>query len=320
MPLLILLDPRPGVSKDVERARQGKSNVVTFSLPNINYITTTPLPNSNYTATTLLPTYMSTAPICPLHPNLNLISRLEEMSTPFSASSSSRDKLTSTSLQSPTIKTKATIMSPTPQDEPQCIEAHKFTTIPRACKLINQQALRLLEDTSRKQYLLFHPVSASQFTTLDEGRFDGRHIIPKKTRLSYNTATSTLVVKLMASPKHDTAALILSMEIKSKLESFGVPLSAFLPVGAAKRQGKYTAKQPDASFKPSFRGENGWPSLVIESGLSESLVQLRRDAAWWLTNSDEQVRIALVISIQKNDRSIVVEVEFPAYSDPVAGD
>ncbi|OBT41779.1 hypothetical protein VE00_07989 [Pseudogymnoascus sp. WSF 3629] len=199
-------------------------------------------------------------------------------------------------------------MSPTPQDEPQCIEAHKFTTIPRACKLINQQALRLLEDTSRKQYLLFHPVSASQFTTLDEGRFDGRHIIPKKTRLSYNTATSTLVVKLMASPKHDTAALILSMEIKSKLESFGVPLSAFLPVGAAKRQGKYTAKQPDASFKPSFRGENGWPSLVIESGLSESLVQLRRDAAWWLTNSDEQVRIALVTSIQKNDRSIVVEV------------
>lgn len=230
------------------------------------------------------------------------------MSTPFSASSSSRDKFTSTSLQSPTIKTKATIMSPTPQDEPQCIEAHKFTTIPRACKLINQQTLRLLEDTSRKQYLLFQPVSASQFTTLDEGRFDGRHIIPKKTRLSYNTATSTLVVKLMASPEHETAAVILSMKIQSKLESFGISLSDFLPLGAARRRGKYRSKQPDAQFKPSFRGKNGWPSLVIESGLSESLVQLRRDAAWWLTNSDEQVRIALLASIQKNDRSIMVEV------------
>ncbi|KFY00574.1 hypothetical protein V490_01279 [Pseudogymnoascus sp. VKM F-3557] len=211
-------------------------------------------------------------------------------------------------------------MSPTPQDEPQCIEAHKFTTISRARKLVGQQTFRLLNDISRKQYLLFHPVSVSQFTTLDEGRFDGREIIPKKTRLTYDTPTSTLIVKIMASPKHDTAAALLAFKISSKLESFGVPATAFLPVGAAGRQGKYTAKQPDASFKPSFRGENGWPSLVIESGLAESLVQLRRDAAWWLTNSDGQVRIALLASMQKDDRSIVVEVGLQAYSDPVAGD
>jgi fermentation-respiration switch protein FrsA (DUF1100 family) len=47
-----------------------------------------------------------------------------------------------------------------------------------------------------------------------------------------------------------------------------------------------TSKELDASFKPSYRGKHGWPSLVIEAGLSESLVKLRRDAAWWLTNSD----------------------------------
>ncbi|KFY15476.1 hypothetical protein V491_05666 [Pseudogymnoascus sp. VKM F-3775] len=198
-------------------------------------------------------------------------------------------------------------MSLTPQEALPCIKTYKFTTIPRARRLINQQTDRLLADTSRAQYLLFAPINTSQFNTLDEGRFDSREIIPKNTRLSYNATTSTLTVKLMASPKHETAAILLTARINSKVESLGLPSTAFVPTGAARRQGKYVSKQPDGSFKPFSRGEGGWPTLTIEAGMSESLVKLRRDAAWWLTNSGGQVHIALIASLQKDDRSIVME-------------
>ena len=47
--------------------------------------------------------------------------------------------------------------------------------------------------------------------------------------------------------------------------------------------------------------------MVIESGWSESLAQLRCDASWWLVNSLGKVHIALIISLHQDDRTIVIE-------------
>lgn len=75
-------------------------------------------------------------------------------------------------------------------------------------------------------------------------------------------------------------------------------------------------KQADQGFLPSSRRPltpglpPGWPTLTIETGLSESLSQLRKDALWWLSNTSgevREVRIVLVISISKRKDKVCVE-------------
>ncbi|OJJ31599.1 hypothetical protein ASPWEDRAFT_176664 [Aspergillus wentii DTO 134E9] len=51
----------------------------------------------------------------------------------------------------------------------------------------------------------------------------------------------------------------------------------------------------------------GWPTLVIETGISESLPRLRNDANWWFNNSSGAVRIVLVIAVSKARKEITIE-------------
>ncbi|KAE8168309.1 hypothetical protein BDV40DRAFT_294853 [Aspergillus tamarii] len=42
-----------------------------------------------------------------------------------------------------------------------------------------------------------------------------------------------------------------------------------------------------------------WPTLVIETGVSESLRKLQEDAKWWFNNSSGRVRIVILISLKR---------------------
>jgi hypothetical protein len=42
-----------------------------------------------------------------------------------------------------------------------------------------------------------------------------------------------------------------------------------------------------------------WPTVVIETGVSESLPRLRQDARWWFGASDGEVRMVIIISVKK---------------------
>ena len=71
-------------------------------------------------------------------------------------------------------------------------------------------------------------------------------------------------------------------------------------------------KQPDQCFWPATRQPTGdqlrgWPTLVIETGVSESLPKLREDAMWWFQNSNGEVCIVLLLSINKNQRTALLE-------------
>jgi hypothetical protein len=52
---------------------------------------------------------------------------------------------------------------------------------------------------------------------------------------------------------------------------------------------------------------HSWPSVVIEVGYSESLRELREDAAWWLEHSDRQTRMAIIIKIGTYPNSMKFE-------------
>lgn len=49
-----------------------------------------------------------------------------------------------------------------------------------------------------------------------------------------------------------------------------------------------------------------WPSLVIETSLSESEAQLRADAYWWFSNSGFQVNMVILFHIQRFPKRRVI--------------
>jgi hypothetical protein len=58
---------------------------------------------------------------------------------------------------------------------------------------------------------------------------------------------------------------------------------------------------------PARLNEEAWPTLVLETGLSESLPQLRMDTRWWLANSQGQVKIVILIAIDRAVKNIHLE-------------
>ncbi|CAK9189358.1 unnamed protein product [Sphagnum troendelagicum] len=84
---------------------------------------------------------------------------------------------------------------------------------------------------------------------------------------------------------------------------------SLLPTGSGRfgrREGR--SKKADIGYKPRARDmENDWPSFVVEVGVRESCAMLRRDVAFWITNSDGRTRIVLVLSVNWRDQQILVE-------------
>src|SRR3984957_1507887 len=83
----------------------------------------------------------------------------------------------------------------------------------------------------------------------------------------------------------------------------------FFSVGATKFKTSRMSKEGDSAFKPwSMRPhETDWPTIVIESGWSESLTRLREDARRWLENSKGNVKIVLLISIDRRAGTMIIE-------------
>ncbi len=103
--------------------------------------------------------------------------------------------------------------------------------------------------------------------------------------------------------KHEFASMF-----DKKLFRLDIRASLFA-TGSARFGGRGgRSKEANISYIPrSRRVKDDWPSFVIEVGVSESLGMLRRDAAFWITNSDGRTRIVIVLSVNERDRQILVE-------------
>ena len=68
------------------------------------------------------------------------------------------------------------------------------------------------------------------------------------------------------------------------------------------------SKEPDDSWTPSDRVAGiDSRSLVIELGVSDSLVQLRMDAHHWLTQRGGQTRVVIILAINKGSKLMTIE-------------
>jgi hypothetical protein len=118
--------------------------------------------------------------------------------------------------------------------------------------------------------------------------------------MTHYTDIDLLIVKL-PSAVHERAHGNLAEKLCLKAERMGIHEDELDYVGATRFHGRRSSKEGDSTYRPhSFRpNETNWPTIVIESGVSESLRRLRFDASWWLTESGGDVKIVIIISIQR---------------------
>lgn len=63
----------------------------------------------------------------------------------------------------------------------------------------------------------------------------------------------------------------------------------------------------DSSGGPIERQSPPWPTLVIETGYSQTIEGLRRDMRWWFSASNHQVKIVLLVKLNSNPDQIIIE-------------
>jgi hypothetical protein len=183
----------------------------------------------------------------------------------------------------------------------------KFSGITHIRRAIKYHSDKLQKGDSNQQYLIFTHVSVDDLTKIDHAR----NSIGKDIRMTHYTDIDLLIVKL-PSVMHEKAHVNLAKRVVIALARMGTPGLAedeFCGVGAARFRGRRSSKEGDSAYKPqSFRpNDPDWPTIVIESGVSESLRRLRFDAGWWLTESRGDVKIVIIISIQRAKSRLQIE-------------
>ncbi|CAI7565283.1 unnamed protein product [Penicillium viridicatum] len=113
---------------------------------------------------------------------------------------------------------------------------------------------------------------------------------------------STGLIKVVPSGPHESSTDRFADMVKSKISAMNIPFEESLWVGSKTYKpavGK--GKEGDQAFVPPSRCSNGIrnvgrPTLVVETGVSESLPRLRQDAKKWFADSDGEVRIVILIA------------------------
>lgn len=164
-------------------------------------------------------------------------------------------------------------------------------------------------------YTNYSDVSSSQFTEIererDTGRNTGRETGQKKRFRKfrfrrYSTNSQILIITI---PTHLHEALHLGLYgrfLRSTTEE------KWNDIGSATHRAKQGHPGGGSSEGDSTGGpiperddKGAWPTLVIESGHSESLSELRNDMRWWFSMSDHQVKIVLLAKYD-DARSVII--------------
>ncbi|KAL5355504.1 hypothetical protein BJX96DRAFT_170736 [Aspergillus floccosus] len=125
---------------------------------------------------------------------------------------------------------------------------------------------------------------------------------------------TTGLIKVVPSVEHGFTTSELRSYIEAQRLQMGMPRLDMVWGATVTTPGTLTThgKQADDCVYPRNRepvgGQfRGWPTLVVETGVSESLAKLRRDATWWFQNSSGDTKIVLVISIKRATKQITIE-------------
>jgi hypothetical protein len=187
------------------------------------------------------------------------------------------------------------------------INPQPFVGIVNMRKAIKAQSQKLQKGDSEQQHLIFTRVRASDLPKIEAARDSMR----KHIRLTHYTDTELLIVKIPTA-EHESAHGGLAKRVVIALNRMGTPGLAedeFHFIGATTFYTPNSSKEADSAYRPrSFRpNKNDWPTIVFESGVSETLRHLRSVARWWLTKSGGAVKIVIIISVNRIQSTLPIE-------------
>ena len=159
-------------------------------------------------------------------------------------------------------------------------------------------------DSNGGQYVVFSSVEKKNLAYISRIR----NTQYKGLRFLYLETEKTLIVKTMFRVLPGLVSARLVDILRNKIVMMGLD-RALLNVGRARFEGGQGFKEAYCGLKPTCLRSymDDWPTLVLECGISESKRCLRADASWWLQNSQDEVKIVLVVKVSEGDRKIKLE-------------
>ncbi|KAF7718314.1 Uncharacterized protein PECH_001097 [Penicillium ucsense] len=230
--------------------------------------------------------------------------------------------VSSSSLDTKDAESAKTIGSPeslSPDEAARDCDSHLLFEIPGAVVLTapsisvlrqttNEVYNRINSDTSySNQFIIVLSISQP----VQELLGGDRNPLEIPYRFTLDSQRQQAVIRIMPSGAHERITRLFTSQLIEKLLDMGIRPKAYTLNGATRFHGKLCDKEADESLTPLRKpsDDNDWPSLVIETGFSESEAQLRTDAHWWFSNSGYQVNIVILFHIQRTpERRVILKV------------
>ncbi|EEP77317.1 predicted protein [Uncinocarpus reesii 1704] len=173
------------------------------------------------------------------------------------------------------------------------------------CRNVHQQSLSHV----KSELIVYSGVSSDIFS---------REIDPEsapdspigKARIDFWVDLELLILTMLTRP-HEAPRALFGVIIFDKLKHMGLnPRRTLQIAGASRVATESRRKEPDCSYLPKSLPDgrsDKWPSLIVEVGFTESARKLEMDAKWWLQASNGDVGLAITITVNARDRSIVLK-------------
>jgi hypothetical protein len=135
----------------------------------------------------------------------------------------------------------------------------------------------------------------------------------RKFRFRYDSASHNLIVTL-GTALHERLHAELYSQVHYSLTDSGLS-RRWTPIGhttlpsleLAYSGGETAEADSSGGPFPERAGPDAWPTLVVQSGDTKTLAQLREDMHWWFARSDHQVKIVLLAKFDHRRRVIQLE-------------
>ncbi|EGE06571.1 hypothetical protein TEQG_05569 [Trichophyton equinum CBS 127.97] len=133
--------------------------------------------------------------------------------------------------------------------------------------------------------------------------FDSEYL-HKGPRITANLPERLLILKTMAKPGHESVASDLIFYIRVGVLEMGLPdrLADTLSSRVTSKTGRFV-KEPDGSLRPLH---HEWPTVVVETGLSETRKKLSMDARGWLETDESETQVVVTAEIDRKAPYIVI--------------
>ncbi|KAJ5124070.1 uncharacterized protein N7515_007895 [Penicillium bovifimosum] len=174
-------------------------------------------------------------------------------------------------------------------------------------EFIKMEQSRQKEEFEASEWVLFTNVNKQTF---NRDFLNTNRMVLERCWNSYDSSQDLLLVKTTVLRAHDITAHVFAKLLIDCLRPMDLDnnLQLFRSASCIAENG--SAKQPDCQYVPDSLPRartDKWPSLVVETGFSESPCKLMSDARFWLSESNGDVQVVLTIKIGRSSPNIVLE-------------